>query len=65
MARLKTSSATSRLAAAERFSSAGVEPRLGEFWSDPVFLAVLKRDRLSVCDVRAAIARATNRAVAC
>ncbi|SBV90922.1 hypothetical protein KL86APRO_10061 [uncultured Alphaproteobacteria bacterium] len=50
--------ASTRRAAAERFRAAGVEPRLGELWSDPVFLAVLKRDRLSVCDVRAAIAAA-------
>lgn len=51
-------SAASRRAAAERFRSAGVEPRLGELWNDPVFQAVLARDRLSINDVRAAIAAA-------
>jgi len=48
-------SAASRRAAAERFRFAGVEPHLGELWNDPVFRAVLARDRLSVNDVRAVI----------
>lgn len=47
-----------RQAAADRFKSAGVEPALGEFWSDPIFHAVLARDGLTPCDVRAAIASA-------
>jgi len=51
-------SAASRRAAADRFRSAGVEPHLGELWNDPVFQAVLARDRLSINDVRAAIAAA-------
>ncbi len=62
MTRPDATVAASRRAAAERFRAAGIEPRLGEFWSDPVFLAVLKRDRISVCDVRAAIAQAAAHA---
>lgn len=57
--------APSRHTAAERFRAAGIEPGLGELWNDPVFLAVLKRDRLSVCDVRAALAAAGARVPAC
>ena len=61
MIRALPTTRAARLAAADRFRSAGVEPGLSEFWTDPVFLAVLARDRLSLCDVHAAIARATPR----
>lgn len=59
--KMRSPHTAARQAAADRFGEAGIEPALGELWNDPVFHAVLARDRLTPCDVHAAIVSARQR----
>ena len=43
------------------WATAGIEPRLSELLSDPILHLVLRRDRLTLADVHAAVGTARAR----